>query len=194
MYIPKHFEVNEKEEIFSFIEANSFGQLISQVNGRPFSTHMPFLLDSNHQILSGHMAKQNPQHLTIVGQEVLVSLQGPHAYISPSWYISPGVPTWNYQSVHIYGICRIIDDRQKIKELVETLAGKHEATFTEPWKTEYRTEMLNAIIGIEIEIKEIQGKFKLSQNRSEEDQRNLFEQLLANGETALAEAMKRNTL
>ncbi len=123
-----------------------------------------------------------------------MSPQGPNAYISPSWYNSPGVPTWNYQSIHIYGICRTFSDHLKLKELVETLVKKHEATFAEPWKPEYRTEMLNAIIGIESEIKEIQGKFKLSQNRSSEDQRTVFKQLLSNGEKTLAEAMKRNIL
>jgi transcriptional regulator len=90
MYIPKHFEVTDEGEIFSFIEANAFGQLVSSVARRPFSTHMPFLVSSDKKKMIGHVAKQNPQYSEIDGQEVLITLQGPHDYISPSWYSSPG--------------------------------------------------------------------------------------------------------
>ena len=103
MYIPKHFEVTDEDEIFAFIEENAFGQLISHVKGRLFSTHLPFLLSENRKKIVGHLAGKNPQQSELEGQEVLVSLEGPHDYISPAWYSSPGVPTWNYQAVHVYG-------------------------------------------------------------------------------------------
>ncbi len=93
MYIPKHFEITDKDEIFSFVEANAFGQLISNVSGRFFSTHLPFLLSEDRSKIVGHMALQNPQHAEIDGQEVLITLEGAHDYISPSWYRGPGVPT-----------------------------------------------------------------------------------------------------
>ena len=103
MYIPKHFNVSDKEEILAFIKGNSFGQLISLVEGKLFSSHIPFLFRGENQSLLCHVAKNNPQWENIEGQEVLITFQGPHDYVSPSWYSSPGVPTWNYQSVHIYG-------------------------------------------------------------------------------------------
>jgi transcriptional regulator len=194
MYIPKHFEVTDEKEIFSFIESNAFGQLVSSVVGKPFSTHMPFLVSSDKKILVGHVAKQNPQYSEIDGQEVLVTLQGPHDYISPSWYSSPGVPTWNYQALHIYGKCSVFDDSTKLKELVDALTHKYEAGFSEPWEPEYRASMLGAIVGIEITISEIQCKYKLSQNRSVQDQKQVVERLRTLGSSALAEAMDRNAL
>jgi transcriptional regulator len=194
MYIPKHFEISDEEIIFSFIEENAFGQLVSSVDQRPFSTHMPFLVSPDRKQLLGHVAKQNPQHSEIDGQEVLVTLQGPHDYISPSWYSCPGVPTWNYQAVHIYGKCSTFDDSNRLKEVVECLTSKFEAIFSEPWQPEYKASMLGAIIGIEISISEIQCKYKLSQNRSTKDQKQVIERLETLGANALAEAMERNTV
>lgn len=101
MYTPKYFQVSDREEVCGFIEKNGFGQLISTVNGRLFSTHMPFTLSADKSRLYGHLAKNNPQHLELEGQEILISIQGPHDYISPTWYASPGVPTWNYQSLSL---------------------------------------------------------------------------------------------
>lgn len=193
MYIPKIFEVSDRDEIFSFIESHSFGQLISNVKGRPFSTHMPFLMSQNRKTLLGHLAKQNQQHVDIEGQEVLVSLQGPHDYISPSWYSSPGVPTWNYQSVHIYGFCRIFTDQFKLKDIVENLTEKYESRFSEPSKPVYQEEMLKAIVGIEIEISEIQCKYKLSQNKKEKDRANVTKHLKSMGSHKLADAMNKIT-
>jgi len=192
MYIPRHFEVTNDDQIFAFIKDNGFGQLISSVQGKLFSSHIPFLLSSDKQKLVGHLAKQNPQHSDIDTQSVLVTLQGPHAYISPSWYRSPGVPTWNYQAVHIYGVCQVFDDREKLKILVESLTGKYESSFQVPWQPDYKASMLGAIIGIEITIDEIQGKFKLSQNRPAKDKQRVIEQLSKSGSASLARAMRRN--
>ncbi len=158
MYIPRHFEVTDDDQIFAFIEANGFGQLISSVQGKLFSSHIPFLLSSDKQKIVGHLAKQNPQHNDIDNQEVLVSLQGPHSYISPSWYSSPGVPTWNYQAVHIYGLCKVFEDHEKIKFLVDSLTRKYESSFQIPWQPDYKASMLGAIIGIEVTIDDIQCK------------------------------------
>lgn len=95
MYIPKPFQVEDKNEIFRFVEANAFGQLISNLDGRPFSTHLPFWLSKDKTHVFAHLAKQNPQLKSMDGQEVLITLEGSHDYISPSWYDSAGVPTWN---------------------------------------------------------------------------------------------------
>ena len=194
MYIPKHFEVTDEKEIHAFIEANAFGQLISNAGGRLYSTHIPFLLSDDKTRLLGHLAKQNPQFQGIEGQEVLVTLQGAHDYISPSWYSSPGVPTWNYQAVHIYGHCKVFNDTNALSEVVDTLTRKYESEFSTPWQPEYNPSMLAAIVGLEIPITEIQCKYKLSQNRSAKDQRQVVEKLKSNNSIQLAEAMQRNQI
>jgi len=192
MYIPSHFEVTDEPQIFTFIEANAFGQLISTLGGRSFSTHMPFLLGADRKCLLGHLARANPQWRDIEAQEVLITLQGPHDYISPSWYHSPGVPTWNYQAVHIYGKCQIFEDGVKLKQVVDKLTEKFESSFDNPWQPDYKASMLRGIVGIEIEIAEIQCKYKLSQNRSDEDQTGVIEALGKRGSEQVAKAMADN--
>jgi transcriptional regulator len=192
MYIPKHFSVTDPDEIFAFVQANAFGQLISTVNGSLYASHLPFLVTPDRSALICHLAKQNPQHLAIDGQQALVTLQGAHDYISPTWYASPGVPTWNYQAVHCYGQCRVFHDADRLKEVVETLAAKYEAAFATPWQPEYGANMLTAIVGVEIRITDIQCKYKLSQNRSAQDRVQVVEKLKSQGSTRLAEAMERN--
>jgi len=192
MYVPKHFEITDEDEIFAFIEANAFGQLISTHEGRLFSTHMPVLLDTDNNRLLGHLARANPQWRDIEGQEVLITLQGPHDYISPSWYRSPGVPTWNYQAVHIYANCHVFEDATKLKQVVDKLTEKFESAFEEPWQPTYKASMLQGIVGIEVEITEIQCKYKLSQNRSREDQTQVTKLLQETGSRELALAMNTN--
>ena len=194
MYIPKHFEVTDQDEIFAFIEENAFGQLTSLVEGRLFATHLPFLVSDDKSKIIGHVARQNPQHLELDGQEALLSLVGPHDYISPAWYTGPGVPTWNYQAVHIYGKCKIFREAEQLKQVVDALTCKYEASFEKPWQPQYKPSMLGAIVGIEISIDEIQCKYKLSQNRSSQDKEQVIGQLKALGASKLSEAMARNKL
>jgi transcriptional regulator len=194
MYIPKHFKVTDENEVFSFIQENAFGQLISNVSGRLFSTHMPFMLSENNTKIVGHLAAQNPQHSELDGQEVLITLLGAHDYISPSWYSAPGVPTWNYQSVHIYGYGKLITEAERIRTLVDTLTDKYESAFSHPWLPEYKTNILNTIVGLEISISEIQCKYKLSQNRSAQDRLQVIAQLKELGSEELAKAMERNEI
>lgn len=191
MYLPKHFEVSDNDEIFAFMEQYSFGQLISNANGRLFSTHIPFLISREENQLIGHLAKANPQHKTLEGQEILVTMQGAHDYVSPSWFETPGVPTWNYQAVHVYGHCEVIEEPERIAGIVDALTHKHESAFEEPWQPEYREAMLNAIVGIEVTISEIQAKYKLSQNRSEQDQNQIADGLETKGSMGLAGEMRR---
>lgn len=192
MYTPKHFEITDLSEIFAFIEANAFGQLISQVEGRLFSSHIPFLVSEDKTRLFGHLARQNPQHLELEGQEILITFQGPHAYISPTWYSSPGVPTWNYQVVHVYGQCTVFDDADRLKQLVDTLANLYEKGSENPWQPDYKEILLNAIVGVEIHISEVQCKYKLSQNRSEQDQKQVAQHLQQQGSNQLADEMIRH--
>ncbi len=190
MYIPQHFSVTEREEIIAFIKANSFGQLLSSVEGRIFSSHLPFILGNDGKSIICHLAKGNPQWERIEEQEVLVTFQGPHDYVSPSWYRSPGVPTWNYQAVHVYGKPTLISEKEELRSIVNRLTEIHESVLKKPWEPKYKDTMLNAIIGIKIEINEIQCKFKLSQNRSEEDKKQIAEELQKRGSVKLSQAMK----
>lgn len=190
MYIPRHFEVTQMDEIHSFIEAHAFGQLISTVDGRLFSSHIPFLLSEDRTRLFGHVAKQNPQWRELHGQQALVTIEGPHGYVSPSWYNTPGVPTWNYQAVHIYGVCSVISDAEKLASLIEKLVEANESGFDSPWRAVYEPKMLSAIVGFEIKISDFQCKYKLSQNRPREDQLRVVEALEASGANQLAQAMR----
>ena len=189
MYIPKHFQIEDKAKIEKFISANSFGQLISIYEGSLVSTHMPFIFDSQKGILLGHLAKANPQWQQIPDQNVLVTLQGDHAYISPSWYESAGVPTWNYQTVHIEGVASNFTDSEKLKYVVDTLTEQNESIYANPWKPDYAASMLRGIVGIEIKISSIQCKFKLSQNRSARDRANVQEKLAGSGHDSLSGEM-----
>lgn len=192
MYVPTHFEIQDESELLSFIRINGFGQLISSVEGRLYSTPLPFVLSDDNQKLITHVAMQNPQAGDLKGQEVLISLMGPHAYISPTWYEkSGGVPTWNYQSVQVYGIAKVVNDRDRKKEIVELMSTQFEDNLSDPWDMQYPTKMLDAILGIEVSISEIQGKYKLSQNRPAKDQHNVIRSLSEQGNKRLAHEMSR---
>jgi transcriptional regulator len=192
MYIPKHFEITDSDEILSFLNGNPFGQLISTLNGKLFSSHIPFLINQDGSVLLGHLAKTNPQWKTIEDQEVLVTFQGAHDYISPSWYGSPGVPTWNYQAVHVYGNCSITQDREELQNIVNELTSIYESKLPEPWSPEYKESKLKGIVGVKVNVTDIQCKYKLSQNRSEEDRNEVISQLEQKGSITLAFAMKES--
>jgi len=194
MYVPKHFSVTEQEEIFSFLDANAFGQLISVTDHRPTVSHLPFLVAADRSFLHCHLARQNPHWQTLEGQQVLITFQGPHDYISPSWYQTPGVPTWNYQALHIYGHCRVFHETDALASVVEALSKRYEAGFDKPWKPEYRDAMLKAIVGVEIRIEELQCKYKLSQNRPPRDHQPVIDRLDESGSELLVQAMRKTLL
>lgn len=194
MYIPRHFSVTEQEEIFSFLDANAFGQLISVADNRPTSSHLPFLLSADRRFLHCHLARQNSHWQTLEDQQVLVTFQGPHDYISPSWYQAPGVPTWNYQALHIYGRCRVYEEPGAIATVVEALSRRYESGRDQPWEPEYGDAMLKAIVGVEIEIEELQCKYKLSQNRPARDHQPVIDKLDEMGSDSLARAMRKTLL
>ena len=188
MYIPNQFNITDKKEIFTFIKENSFGQLISLVEGKLFSTHIPFLISEDKRSIICHIAKNNPQWKDIEEQEILVTFQGPHDYVSPSWYASPGVPTWNYQAVHIYGTASVITEPEKIKNIVSELTNSYESDFDKPYEPVFNEAMLNAIIAIEINITDIQAKYKLSQNRPEIDRLKVSNEHKKRGSAQLSKA------
>jgi transcriptional regulator len=186
MYIPQAFGVTDQQILHEFIKSYSFATLVSIVEGKPFATHLPLLFDrtrSAHGALLGHVARANPQWHAFDGlREALAMFQGPHAYVSPSWYATaPAVPTWNYTAVHVYGVPQVIDDDQEFSNLLDKLIAFYETGMPKPWPGElphdFRTNLMKGIVGFAMDIERIEGKFKLSQNRSREDQRRVVEHL-----------------
>ena len=200
MYIPKAFREDDISRLHTFMEAYSFATLVTQHESIPFATHLPFLLDPErgpNGILLAHMARANPQwHDFASAQEVLVIFQGPHTYISPSWYeVELSVPTWNYAVVHAYGLPHLIEDGEELYKLLKTLIQTHEAHFEKPWSfqlsEDYLQKMMRGIVGFEIEITRLEGKFKLSQNRTATERENVIAALQESTNTAaLAELMR----
>ena len=201
MYIPKAFREDDLSTIHTLIREYSFATLITQHEGVPFATHLPFILDVQRGpsgTLLAHMARANPQwHDFVDEQKVLVIFQGPHAYISPSWYeVDLSVPTWNYAVVHAYGIPRLIEDQEVLYNLLKILIQTHEAQFEKPWSFElpddYLQKMMRGIVGFEIEITRLEGKFKMSQNRTEAERENVITALQESKDTlVVAELMTR---
>ena len=200
MYIPKTFREDDINTLHTFMEIYNFATLVTQHEGLSFATHLPFLLDAErgpNGTLLAHMARANPQwHDFKSAQEVLVIFQGPHAYVSPSWYeVELSVPTWNYAVVHAYGLPRLIEDQQKLYNLLNILIQAHEAQFDKPWpfqlSDDYLQKMMRGIVGFEIEITRLEGKFKLSQNRTETERENVIAALQESTDTlAVAELMR----
>src|SRR5579875_2417418 len=184
MYTPKHFREDDLSVLQELMRDYSFATLVSvQNDGVPIATPLPFVYEPEpgpYGTLKAHMALGNPQwHTFQAEREVLVIFQGPHAYISPSWYeVELSVPTWNYAAVHAYGIPRIIDDRAALYDLLKALIQRHEARFEKPWgfqlPEDYLQKMMQGIAGFEIQITRLEGKFKMSQNRSASEQQRVI--------------------
>ncbi len=187
MYIPKAFEVTDPAALHDFIEANSFATIVTSVDGAPFATRLPLILDREagaYGKLIGHVARANPHWRSFDGRtQALAMFDGPHAYISPSWYVtSPAVPTWNYATVHAHGSPRVIDDAGRVEAIVDRLVAIHEAGLPRPWSVEqvppdFKAKLLKAIVGFEMPIARVEGKFKFGQNRPIEDQLSTLEAL-----------------
>ena len=165
MYIPPSFERTDPAtaELFAFMDAHSFALLVSTREGAPFATHIPLLLDratGRHGRLIGHMARANPQWRDIDGQSVLAVFSGPHTYISPSWYESPGVvPTWNYVAVHATGTARLVDDPEGVTNIVAATVAIYERNRPNPWQfdpsAEYVRKLVNGIVGFHVEVERL---------------------------------------
>ena len=184
MYIPRYYKVTNADEIWEFVQSNSFGTIVTVKQGRPIATHLPLQLikDGDACYLTGHMAYGNPQWRTFADSEdVLVMFQGPHAYISSSWYEEENVPTWNYQAVHVCGQASILS-KEELKGDLAILLQKYEKHRKNPvlWDTlspELVEQQLNGIVGFKIKVQEIQAANKLSQNRNERDYQNIIHKL-----------------
>ncbi len=191
MYIPKAFREEATATLHPLIQAYSFATLVSQRDGTPFASHLPLILhpeDGPNGTLIGHMARANPQWRDFDGeQEVLAIFQGPHAYVSPSWYtVQPSVPTWNYAIVHAYGVPRLMEDETELYGALQALVQTYEAPREQPWTLngpdDFLHKMMRAIVGFAIPITRLEGKYKLSQNRPPVDQAQVVQQLAAQGD------------
>lgn len=198
MYIPKYFEVTDFNEIEKFIQSNSFGTLVTTNDGKPIATHLPLMLHKKEDdyYITGHFAYANSQWKTLAENQVLVMYQGPHAYISSSWYQAENVPTWNYQAVHIYGTASIMN-KQELEDDLKRLLQKYEQHRPNPvlWEnlSAQTKKQIKGIVGFKIKVEEVQAAYKLSQNRNEEDYENIISKLEKENQmdaTQLAEVMK----
>ncbi|MDX7922559.1 FMN-binding negative transcriptional regulator [Aeromonas media] len=203
MYLPPHFEATDPASLHRLMQAHPLGAQVTSGEQGLDANHLPFEFDADegeHGILRAHVARNNPLWQEVKeGQEVLVIFRAAEGYISPNWYPSKQahhkqVPTWNYAVVHAHGRILVRDDARFVRRLLATLTRTQEAEGPAPWKMadaprDYIEAMVQAVVGIEIEIDRLVGKFKLSQNKEAAERQGAANTLQARGQTALAEAM-----
>ena len=203
MYTPPSFREEDRAVLHDLIRRFNFGTLVSAGSRGLSATHLPFSLEEGPDgrgTLVAHMARANPQWKDFGADEVLAVFQGPHAYISPTWYQEPiAVPTWNYAAVHVYGVPRLVEDPGVLRAQVEGLVREHEAHRDPSWDmaaAEPKMEaLLKAIVGFEIPIHRMEGKLKFNQNRSSADQEGVIRALEGDADPlarGTAEIMRRN--
>lgn len=203
MYLPKHFEQTRIDVLHQLVREHPLGTLVTLADNRLEANHIPFLLQPDpppYGVLQGHIARANPLWRQLVSDaRALVIFQGPQTFVSPSWYASKGetgkvVPTWNYAVVHAHGQLRVMDDPRWVRAHVEALTNRHENRRPAPWKVsdappDYIQTMVRAVVGLEISIEQLQGKWKVSQNRPAQDRAGVVDGLKREGtDAALAMA------
>jgi len=214
MYLPRHFEMGELDEVAAFVEGVGSADLVTVApDGRPGSSLVPVLWDRSDVDpaagrfgrLVAHVARMNEQWQGVVdGQRVLAIVHGPQAYVSPSWYAAKAehgrvVPTWNYSSVQLSGTVELLDDPVAVRDIVSWLTGRHEAGRPAPWSVDdapeaYVAGQLKAIVGVIVHVDRVEAKAKLSQNRSAADRDGVVTGLLSDGDpdgVQVADAMSR---
>ncbi|GAB4206026.1 MAG: FMN-binding negative transcriptional regulator [Roseiflexaceae bacterium] len=193
MYIPKAYREDRQDELLAFMRAHSFIMLVSVLDGVPFASHVPVAVAQQDDavVLRGHLAKANPQARAFGAGEALAIFSGPHAYISPTLYEKhESVPTWNYIAVHAYGPLRAIhaaEDKAWVEAALRELIATYEGAYQAHWDSlpaNYRDGMVQGIIGFEMRVTRLEGKYKLSQNRSATDRHTVAAALLESEDTA----------
>ena len=199
IYVPPHFRVEDRAHLVEFMRAHAFATLVSAGDAGLHVSHVPLLVDLDGESirLRGHLAHANEHWRKLESAaHVMAIFHGPHAYVSPTWYVThPSVPTWNYAVVHAHGPARLTDEAE-LHEVVNELSAKYEAGNKPPWKLSeqpaaYVSSMLGMIVGFEVEVERIEGKFKLSQNRPVEIP-GVVQRLEAVGERELAAMMREH--
>lgn len=207
MYIPKHFGETNLDVIQALMSDYPLSTLVTLSADGLNANHIPLhWVDngSDYGCLRGHVARANPMWTYVDrGFEVLAIFQSENAYISPAWYATKQqtgkvVPTWNYAAVHAYGTMRVIDDAAWIRNQLEAMTFHHELAFPEPWMVsdapqDFTDMLIEQIVGIEITITRLQGKWKVSQNQSSENQESVIEGLHKLGKTEMATLVARCT-
>ena len=183
MYLPDPFALHDQAAIAGLLQRHSFALLVTAAGGAPQASHLPFLYDPGRGPkgrLTAHLARANPQaaeleRLAAEGGEALVVFQGPHAYVSPTWYgAAPAVPTWNYLAVHAYGTPEIVAEPARVRAVLERLVAVHESALPEPWsldgqKDTFVATMIRGILAFEIPVARLDAKAKLNQNKPAEE-------------------------
>lgn len=206
MYNPPAFREHDVDAQHQFIRDRRFGLLVSCSANGPLATSLPFVLDSSGAplgVLSGHLSKANDQWKALDHADVLVVFQGPDAYVTPAWYPSKAehgkvVPTWNYVMVQARGTARVVDDPEWLHRHVTQLTRVNEQSRPVPWHVTdapppYVDAQIRGIVGFEIAIREIDGKWKVSQNRDVADRRGVAEGLAESGHAAMADLVRDRT-
>ena len=200
MYIPFFNSFTDEPEIVAFMQRYSFAAIVTDIDGKPEATHLPFLVkqENDKVLLQSHFAKANPHAKAVLDKISLVIFTEPHAYISPTNYEKElNVPTWNYIAVHAYGIARVFEGVEQKAELLKHTIETFDSSYFKQWQglpDDYKLKMMNGIVAFEIEVTDLQAKKKLSQNRSEIEQQNVIHSLensTGTNEQEIAEYMKR---
>jgi transcriptional regulator len=200
MYIPKYFNINDENVIFNLMIENSFATLISQHHGEPYASHLPFIINKEERALYGHFARANGQWKDIKNQQVLVIFQGPHCYISPSWYeTKDAVPTWNYLAVHVYGEMEIVENANEVfdalKQMVKVYEEPSSSYQLDDVDSSYVEGLSKGIVAFKINLTRIEAKAKLSQNHPIERQELVIQNLEKSSKEnnrKIADLMKSN--
>jgi transcriptional regulator len=184
VYIPEFNRQEDRATILAFLQANPFAILVSNVDGIPFATHLPLLIDDDDDqiVIQGHMARANAHWKSMKeGEESLIIFHGPHAYISPSLYeLRESVPTWNYAAVHVYGEPTLFTDEESLRATLHRMIDTFESSYMAQWSElseQYQSRMMKHIVGFNIKVKRLEGKFKLSQNRTKGEQARVIQSL-----------------
>jgi transcriptional regulator len=193
LYIPEHFRNEDRATALTFMRANPFVILISSTDQGPFATHVPVVIrESGDQLtIRGHVAKANPHWRYLQNDPMcLIIFHGPHAYISPSNYDTREVvPTWNYGAVHVYGNATTYAEPDRLLNMLHDLIPTFEAAYEQQWASlteAYRQRALSHIVGFEIAVTKLEAKFKLSQNRTRNEQQHIIDSLGRATDTAVS--------
>jgi transcriptional regulator len=203
MYVPQQFAEPRREVLVELIRNFPLATVVTLSTDGLTADHIPLYYresSGEHGALWGHVARANPLCNNLLGSAALAIFQGPDAYISPSWYASKEetgrvVPTWNYAVVHAYGRLTLIEDRQWLREQVELLTDTQEKRIASSWKVadapvDYIERMLGAIVGIELVVERLVGKWKVSQNQPPQNQAGVVRGLNATGKCVDAAVAK----
>lgn len=181
MYIPPYFAETNPQQLLAFMQEFPFALLVSAQNNIPTATHLPFVAELRGEtiVLLSHLAKNNPQHRQFAPDaEALVVFQEPHAYVSPRHYEKlQNVPTWNYVAVHAYGTVHTVSAAPDALALIEKMLHHFEPAYLQQWSNlpdAYKNGLLNGIVAFEITVTRLEGKKKLSQNKTEKERQNII--------------------